>query len=203
MLIVKITHIFLFFSDGQAIAIKLSNQINRLVIQMKRFLTSLNGMTDDDLKFDDIKNPQGEIYQPPNSQSTTSAVPLTIQKKLVNLQYLSDRCKEELSMIASEMKRYVDFLQKEIKKIYYISTVGDSGLKSLLNQKAAIYKKKLFLLQNLWQDSIEIDVINEKTYSTFNSLLTVEESIPTELDVTTCLTWENELEEIYEAEELI
>ena len=46
------------YLDGQALAIKLAKQITRVVAEMNKRLMTLNGMSDESLEFDDIKDPQ-------------------------------------------------------------------------------------------------------------------------------------------------
>ena len=55
---------FTCFLDGQAIAIKLSNQISKVVMAMKKCLNSLNRMSHENLVFETIKDPKAAIYQP-------------------------------------------------------------------------------------------------------------------------------------------
>ena len=50
-------------SDGQAIAIKLASQIDKVVNSIKQGLAKLNLLMGDKIiAFDDIKDPGGELY---------------------------------------------------------------------------------------------------------------------------------------------
>ena len=52
-----------FISDGQAIAIKLANQIDKVVNSMNQGLATLNGLMGDEVvTFEDIKDPGGDLY---------------------------------------------------------------------------------------------------------------------------------------------
>ena len=141
-------HVF-FLSDGQAVAIKLSGQINKVVKHMNKGLISLNAAMDvsaKPLSFDDIKDPSGNVYGP-ELTNESSEVPASTKAKLIDLYCLIKRCQEEVIMVREEMARLEAFYNREIEVIDQIcmnfgnnSSPHDNGLKSiLLTNRARIY----------------------------------------------------------------
>ncbi|XP_028412906.1 uncharacterized protein LOC114535788 [Dendronephthya gigantea] len=153
------------YAEGQAIAIKLSNQIGKVVNEMKRNLASCNDLCKNEYGFDEKKNPQSEIYTN-TLQSQDSVIPTKIKHRLVELTYLQDRCEEELSMVKEEMLTLVNFVRHQIIEIdQYIlannASDGDlyqKGLKCLLFQKQTVHTKYLQSLYDNWKDLIDIPV---------------------------------------------
>ena len=140
-----------FLSDGQAVAIKLSGQINKVVKHMNKGLISLNAAMDvsaKPLSFDDIKDPSGNVYGP-ELTNESSEVPASTKAKLIDLYCLIKRCQEEVIMVREEMARLEAFYNREIEVIDQIcvnlgnstcSSPRDNGLKSiLLTNRARIY----------------------------------------------------------------
>ena len=77
---------------------------------MKKCLGSLNELTDFTLAFENVKDPQAEIYRSHSSISRISLLPdlpllLPSRKKLINLLFMKDRLNEELIMVNDEMGR--------------------------------------------------------------------------------------------------
>ena len=103
---------FTCFLDGQAIAIKLSNQINKVVMSMKKSLNSLNRVSHENLVFETIKDPQAAIYKP-TGNSNRSSIPVGVKKIVINLLFMKDRCREDIVMTRSEMESLVNFKLKK------------------------------------------------------------------------------------------
>lgn len=168
--------LFLFISDGQAIAIKLANQIDKVVNSVKQELATLNGLSDNEtVTFDEIKDPCGDIYFQHHSPKDASEVPSAIKKKLVQLACLLDRCKEEEVLVKDEMLRFITSISNQISLIS--SYLGNdvhvtSGLRSLLLQKAALHKKTLHMLRSVFGDAVTIPPLDdtEETYSQFSEV---------------------------------
>lgn len=161
-------------------------------------------MSTEDVTFENIKDPLGEIYQYHSTAGSThnSSVPISVKKKLINLVFLKDRCKEELLMINEEMTRFVHFISNEITLISNTITDPvaqfDNGLKSLLLQKALKYQSELTHLEHLWGNLIQFPLskFNTVTYSSFNSLVTVDEITETLFDVNSAEELCNESDEV-------
>lgn len=131
------------YADGQAIAIKLASQIDKVVNSMKQGLAKLNLLMGDKIiAFDDIKDPGGELYSQLNSCTDTNGVPAYIKKKLVHLVSLEDRCKEEQVLVKGEMLQFFRFMSDQISAItsFLEKEINvNRGLRSLLKQKADHY----------------------------------------------------------------
>lgn len=77
--------------DGQAVAIKLANQIDKVVNSMNQGLTTLNGLMGDEVvMFEDIKDPGGDLYCELHFSNDTNNLPADTKKKLVHLMSLED-----------------------------------------------------------------------------------------------------------------
>lgn len=96
----SLSHVILIFAEGQAIAVKLSSQIDKVVNSMNQGLAMLNGLMEDEVAtFEDIKDPGGKLYCELKCSNNTDNVPAVIKKKLVHLMFLEDRCKEEKTVV--------------------------------------------------------------------------------------------------------
>lgn len=155
---------YIFVIDGQAIAIKLGNQVDRVVASMHRNLAVLNGLTDTVTSFDTVKNPLGEIY---NNIAVVSGgkddTPTFIVKKAVNLMYLKDRCKEELVLIKNEMATFSSFFLNQIQTIesFFVEDVNSEelkGLRCLALTKKTYYQRELQSLKKICSGIVEISV---------------------------------------------
>ena len=176
--------VILIFAEGQAIAIKLSNQIDKVVTSMNQGLATLNGLMEDEVAtFEDIKDRGGELYCKLNCSNDTDNVPAGIKKKLVQLMFLQDRCKEEKTLVKEEMLRFFTFLSAQINAItsYLDKEKVNRGLMSLLQQKVDVYKKNLQLLTSMCKDLVTFPNFEEpgETYLLFSE---VEVETPTDLE---------------------
>lgn len=157
-----------FYIDGQALAIKLPNQIGKVVTEMKRSLASFNDLCENEFNFDEIKDPQSEIYSTvTQDQVYNSNVPTKIKKRLVELTCLKDRCQEELSMVKEEMETLVNFIRSQISEINKYATAKsacrdrfEKGLISTLLKKRFVHEKYLQSLKDSWKHVINIPVSN-------------------------------------------
>ena len=155
---------YIFVIDGQAIAIKLGNQVDRVVASMHRNLAVLNGLADTVTSFDTVKNSLSETY---NNIVAVSGVeddtPTFIVKKAVNLMYLKDRCKKELVLIKNEMATFSSFFLAQIQAIesFFTKDVNSEelkGLRSLALTKKKYYQSELQSLKKMCSGIVEISV---------------------------------------------
>jgi len=73
------------FSDGQAIAIKLSKQINKVVKSIHKTLSDVNGYVADDIPkilYEDAKHPRSSIYSAVQEEGV--AVPALIKRQMID-----------------------------------------------------------------------------------------------------------------------
>ena len=72
-------------------------------------MACLNTLCDEDVSFDEIKDPQSEVYSNiVQSQQQDPIIPSRLKKRLVDLTCMQDRCEEEIKMVK---KRDVNFPQ--------------------------------------------------------------------------------------------
>lgn len=109
---------FFLYSDGQAIAIKLAKQIDKVVKSIHKTLAEINGYLPDDVPrilYDDAKDPRNGIYS--EVQEDGDTVPAIVRRQIIDLSCLHNRCQEELDLLKEEMNRLVSFLRNEITLI--------------------------------------------------------------------------------------
>ena len=151
------------YADGQAITIKLSNQIGKVVNEMKRGLSSFNDLGESEIDFMEIKDPQSPTYSCLlKNEQDGNCIPTSLKKRLVELTHLLDRCEEELSMVREEMKTLENFIKYQITEIEkYVVSKGvcansfDKGLHCLLLQKQLMHRKYLQSLYDTWKDIVD------------------------------------------------
>ena len=150
----------LFTSDGQAIAIKLSKQINKVTDNMTKTIACHNAIHGADrLSFDVAKDPSSSVYANlQSSQLTTHVVPSATRRTVIELHCLKERCEEEIALLTSKMDHLISFFQKEINllntaivnRVFGETSKWTIGLNSLLLSKKAEYVKNLHNLKRLW-----------------------------------------------------
>ena len=148
-----------YFSDGQAIAIKLSKQIDKVVKSIHKTLSDVNEYLANDVPrilYEDAKDPRNSIYSAVQEEGDT--VPALIRRQIIDLFCLKDRCQEELDLLDKEMNRLVSFLQNEIRFIDEsvdallpdTDTPFNAGLIACLKRKQMIHCNHISSLLSLW-----------------------------------------------------
>ncbi|XP_022809734.1 uncharacterized protein LOC111346726 [Stylophora pistillata] len=102
--------------DGQAIAIKLAKQINKVAKSVLKTLSEVNGYLPNDVPqilYDDAKDPKSSIYS--EFQEEGDTVPALVRRQIIDHFCLHNRCPEELELLKEEMNRLVSFLQNEMR----------------------------------------------------------------------------------------
>lgn len=90
----------LFLGDGQAIAIKLAKQIDKVVKSIHKTLSEINGYLPNDVPqilYDDAKDPKSSIYSEVQEEGDT--VPALVRRQIIDLFCLHNRCQEELELL--------------------------------------------------------------------------------------------------------
>lgn len=148
------------FADGQAIAIKLGSQIDRLIVNITRNISLINGMNENvNITFDDVKDPNGEIYRGIVPRDIETEVPSRVKNKAVDLLCLRDRCEEELSMVKREMSSVVSFFVRQIEIIRSFtgeeaSSDEQRGVRSLAIELMTCYQNRIKMVNELWSGLI-------------------------------------------------
>jgi len=131
---------------------------------MKKHMACLYTLCDDDVTFDEVKDPQSEIYcNVVQSQHQDPLIPFKLKKRLVDLTCMQDRCEEEVKMVKTEVVTFVNFVQSQDNIIeQYLRENGEStdvlknGLRCHLLQKRVTLQKYLQSLSSTWKHVIEI-----------------------------------------------
>ncbi|XP_028416359.1 uncharacterized protein LOC114540363 [Dendronephthya gigantea] len=111
------------YSDGQAIASKLSKQITRKTNAIKSVITkynaSLTALQDcvdglpDELKFDIAKDPESSLYSNFSTQRPVETVPFSVKRSAIDLQNFLERCKEEQELLLEEVENlFMYYIEK-------------------------------------------------------------------------------------------
>ncbi|KAK3716896.1 hypothetical protein QZH41_017010 [Actinostola sp. cb2023] len=131
------------YADGQAIAIKLSKQVNKATVHLQKTLVRLNATTQedgqDDIAFNDVKDPSSDVYANLSLELPRHDIPYSVRKRIIELDCLKKRCEEENSMVNVEMKRLVSFYETQI-------TLISSHLDQLNSRTASPYSSGLINL---------------------------------------------------------
>ena len=104
-------------TDGQKIAKRLSNGINKQTSRAKQLLEEYNAICSEispsfsHLLLTDILSTDSEIWQQQLSGASLS-VPLNIKKDITDAYILIQRCDEELQLIKTEMSNALDYWRK-------------------------------------------------------------------------------------------
>jgi hypothetical protein len=151
----------LCLADGQAIAIKLSGQINKVVKNMNKSLISLNAKTEASAKplsFNDIKDSNGDVYKDLQTAESIS-IPGSTRAKLIELYCLKERCSEEVEMIKEEMARLEAFYNNEIETIETLcnnmeinSNPLNDGIRNTLMSNRTFLCFQLKSMETGWKD---------------------------------------------------
>lgn len=147
------------YADGQAIAIKLAKQIDKVVKSIHKTLSEINGCLPNDVPqilYDDAKDPKSSIYSEVQEEGDT--VPALVRRQIIDLFCLHNRCQEELELLKEEMNRLVSFLQNEIRLIDesvdaylpYTDNPLNAGVIACLKKKRMIHCNHISSLLLLW-----------------------------------------------------
>ena len=166
VIVVKPQYLFsvinnIFVLDGQAIAIKRGNQVDRVVASINRHLAILNGLAETSTSFDDVKNPLGEIYNSVKTSGNEKGTPTCIMKKAINLLSFKDRCKEELILLKDKMSALSSFFLNQIQVIESFvhkeaSSEEQKGFRSMALTKQIHYHNELQMLKKMWSGILEL-----------------------------------------------
>ena len=144
--------------DGQAVATKLSRQINLKTNAIKSTVTkynaSLSALQDyinglpDELEFDVVKDPESVLYSNFCKGDTKKDVPLSVKRSAIDLQCFLERCKEEQQFLLKEVERlFIYYLDKlENYETFLEQHSQEQG--KLMNGLCSIAKKQICVTQN-------------------------------------------------------
>ena len=147
---------YYIIADGQAIAIKLSKQINRVTDLLKKCMQNYNSLGGQPITFENVKDPCGPLYSassPAALLPTADPVPQSIKKQLIDLFCLQERCKEEVELLKKEMIQLMSYIFRESELIErHTQSCSHSGIKAVLRLKQLRLKKTGYEFQELWKN---------------------------------------------------
>lgn len=108
-------------TEGHALAKRLSKQIMKATKLLKTSIDEYNKLecsTASSLPltvtFDSVKDPDSDVWVEVNAPGESrTAIPATIRRKAVDLYYLMDRCREEITLLQSEMINTLDHFTRQ------------------------------------------------------------------------------------------
>lgn len=160
-----------FLIDGQKIAKKLGKGITKETSTAKHLLNELNAsLSQADVSFvhiplADVLSPVSDFWQ---CHSTPShEIPSTVKRDIIEAFLLQKRCKEELSLLQSEMQNVIDYYnQKE--------AIINNVLHEIANSEENQYTRGcICLLKKL---KLEVELFRSKAASAYSSVIPV--SVP-------------------------
>ena len=168
-----IVHFFL--SDGQAIAIKLSKQIDKIVKSIHKTLSDVNGYLVDDLPrilYEGAKDLRRSIYSAVQEKGNT--VPALIRRQMIDLFCLQNRC-QEMNHLVSFLQNEIRFIDESVDALLPdTDTPFNAGLIACLKRKRMIHCNHISSLLSLWGSILDSpkpidDTELVKTYANLDS----------------------------------
>ena len=101
--------------DGHDLSKRLSKQICQATKSMRTALDKFNNLECSlacpfprSLEFDQVKNPEADVWLRSEFVGSDSPVPITVRRRAIDLYHLLDRAKEEVTLLQEEMRNVVD-----------------------------------------------------------------------------------------------
>lgn len=113
--------------------------------------------------FDSVKDPDSDVWVEVNApEESRTAIPATIRRKAVDLYYLMDRCREEITLLQSEMINTLDHFTRQhqlFKSSLDFSldnlSAESRGRDIFIRKKVLSIESYLVYLKALFEDHIE------------------------------------------------
>lgn len=115
------------------------------------------------LTFDTVKDPDSDVWLEVNApEESRTAIPATIRRKAVDLYHLMDRCREEITLLQSEMINILDHFTGQhqlLKSSLDVSldnlSAESRGRDIFIRKKVLSIESYLVYLKALFEDHIE------------------------------------------------
>lgn len=133
------------------------------------------------ITFDSVKDPDSDVWLEVNApEESRTAIPTTIRRKAVDLYFLIDRCREEITLLQSEMMNTLDHFTLQHQLLTSSLDVSSDNLPAesrgrdiFIRRKILSIESYLVYLKALFEDHIE------------------NVSLPSLIFRTTCRLWNN------------
>lgn len=116
VLLIFLSLSFLFCHlEGHDLSKRLSKQISQATKSLRTALDKFNNLECSlgwafprSLEFEQVKNPEAEVWLRSEFVGSTSPVPITVRRRAIDLYHLVDRAKEEATLIQEEMGNVIE-----------------------------------------------------------------------------------------------
>jgi len=156
-------------SEGHALAKRLSKQITQVTKSVRTAIDEFNRLECSthwplpcSVEFDEIKNPEADLWLRSEFMGHSSSPPITIKRKAIDLYNLIDRTREEITLLQQEMVNVVDHFTSQ-QTIFTSSLADDApcstssetrGRDVFLKMKLLSIESHLLSLKDLFQSHI-------------------------------------------------
>lgn len=162
--------------DGHALSKRLSKQVTQATKTVRTALDNFNRqdcspgwLLSRSLEFDQVKNPEADVWLRSECMSSASSdVPITVKRRAIDLFHLLDRGKEEIELLQEEMKNTIEHFTRQHTTL--TSSIFDSSISSLskeakgknvfIKMKLLSVEGQLLELQNLFKNYIEVSILS-------------------------------------------
>lgn len=115
------------------------------------------------ITFDSVKDPDSDVWLEVNApEESRTAIPTTIRRKAVDLYFLIDRCREEITLLQSEMMNTLDHFTLQHQLLTSSLDVSSDNLPAesrgrdiFIRRKILSIESYLVYLKALFEDHIE------------------------------------------------
>ncbi|XP_063399129.1 uncharacterized protein LOC134683743, partial [Mytilus trossulus] len=167
------------YARGQAIAIRLSKQVQKVVAKIKQSLAEYNLVGEPSmsfplkLDFEDIKNQENEIWR--KVEVTDQADNLSaVKRQAIQLKSMIDRAKEEQCLVKAEMVSTIKWYRHQHSLL--IASMNDSTE----GRKACLVKEGLFIEAKLLEFIKSFDehiIVEESVQTIFFSIVGLDNDV--------------------------
>ncbi|XP_052077894.1 uncharacterized protein LOC127715794 [Mytilus californianus] len=166
------------YARGQAIAIRLSKQVQKVVAKIKQALAEYNLVGEPStsfplkLNFDDIKNQDNEIWQ--KLEVTDRADSLSaVKRQAIQLKSMIDRAKEEQCLVKQEMVSTIKWYKHQHSLLIASMNNATKG------RKACLVKEGLFIEAKLLEfiKSFDEHIVEESVQTIFFSIVGLDKDV--------------------------
>ena len=155
---IQCTNRYVFISDRQAIATKLSKQITRRTNAMKsaiaKYNPSLKSLEDwveglpNEIDFSEAKEPDSQLYSALNMETGQDSVPFTVKRSAIDLHNFLERCKEEQELLDTEVEKLISHYESKKEELESYITEHSGISTKVIKGAVAIFKKDIVNVNN-------------------------------------------------------
>ena len=187
----SLSHINLYFLEGQKQAIRLARRVNQQTKKMKNAISKYNAqlslikehvnLPQKPVTFEDAKNPNGSIYSNfTDNGSWKDRVPFSQKRRIIELADLKSRCDEEEDLLRVESKAFMNskvaLINALTEQVQHLRSSNDdevsAGLAALLKRNCLVLQKEL--LMDKWVfEKFDMQIPEELSNPTYEFLIDI------------------------------